>query len=717
MALSDKIIYNVIMDNSTVFFESYTAYPRPVRLCNETRALAKKYLSGEVSGKIVENGFIEIESSRAFEKKTATEKYDYAVRKLAETAPISADAECLLTASASMGGALQHVMPVAYRGQPPFSGISHTTLGFDRVLKHGIDAVAEQIADRPAKTAKDRAYAASLLATVDSLRIWHGRYLQSLYSALKADSANSAFWSEKIRIFKNVPFAPPQTFAEGLQSLWFLFAFVRLCGNWPGIGRIDGMLGDLLENDLASGSITVERAREYIAHFFIKGAEWCKGNNLGGSGDAQHYQNLILAGKDESGKELCCTLTYLILEVLEELPISDYPTAVRLNKDSPARLIHAVAKVQSFGSGTVSVYNEDTVIAALEHAGFEDAVSFTNDGCWEVIIPGRSAFSYTAFDGLALLLDRIINPPKNGKEYADFEALYAAFLESLGNKITSIRDDSEKYCFTGGEPSAVVDIFQADCVERLRGYNERGCKYNIGAHHLGGFADIVNSLCAVKQLVYEQKKLSITELREMLLNDFEGNETMRQLILNRSSYYGNDDNAADEIAVRLLDDYAELSLPYCKNGLYSLPGISTFGRQIEWSKTRTAVPHGFKKGSVLANNMSPTPGTDSEGPTALIHSYCKPALWKMASGCAMDIKIAAKSLHGDNGITALESLIKAFLSLGGFYMQTDIADAETLRQAQLYPERFPHLSVRIAGWSARFVTLDKKWQDMIIERT
>ena len=200
-------------------------------------------------------------------------------------------------------------------------------------------------------------------------------------------------------------------------------------------------------------------------------------------------------------------------------------------------------------------------------------------------------------------------------------------------------------------------------------------------------------------------------------NNWEGTEALRQYALTHYAYYGNDNDEVDEIASRLLSDFADICLSFNGKCGYRFPaGVSTFGRQLEWSPNRLASPHGRKQGEVLAANASPTPGTDREGATAVIRSYCKANLTKLATGAALDIRLLPSSVEGEDGLQALIALMRGFISLGGFFMQPDVVDASLLREAQDHPENYQTLSVRVSGWNARFVTLNKEWQDMVIEQ-
>ena len=266
-------------------------------------------------------------------------------------------------------------------------------------------------------------------------------------------------------------------------------------------------------------------------------------------------------------------------------------------------------------------------------------------------------------------------------------------------------------------PCTVVSLFEEGCIEKGLSYLEGGPVYNVNSPHLGGLADTVNSLYAIKKIVYDEKKYTLSAFLEILRNNWEGEEVLRQYLLNRYVYYGNDNDEVDEIAARLLSDFADACTSFNGKCGYRFPaGVSTFGRQLDWSSQRLASAHGRKIGEILAANSSPTPGSDREGATAIIRSYCKGDLSKLATGAALDIKLLPSSVDGEDGLCALISLMKGFVELGGFFMQPDVVDASLLREAQEHPEDYQTLSVRVSGWNARFVTLNKEWQDMVIEQ-
>ena len=568
----------------------------------------------------------------------------------------------------------------------------------------------------------------AMLLCLDALDIWRQRHLELLDARIAAgDGEEQAIYIAARDALRHVPENPPRSFHEAAQSLWFLYAFQRLMGTWSGIGRIDEMLWPYLEADLRDNVVTLDEARETLAHFWIKGCEWIGAmHSFGevGSGDAQHYQNIVLAGVNRNGVEVCNPVTYLALDIVEELHISDFPIAVRVNRHTPEALLRRVAEVQRHGGGIVALYNEEVVIDALTKFGYpeDEARCFANDGCWEMLIPGKTLFSYVPFDGLRLLHDALglhdtETPPP---DYETFDALYAAFTERLANHLENHHAMADNWA-RGGHPTPLVSMFIDDCIENTRGYYERGAKYSVLAPHIGGIANIANSLCVIRKLVYEERYITLSEFVDILRNDWQGHEHLRRLIQRRFTFYGNDDDNADALVTRVYEDYVALAARTReREGVLRPAGISTFGREIEWAAPqgpRKASPDGHRQGDVLATNCSPSPGTDSKGPTAVINSYCKLDFSKCPNGATLELKIHPDTVRGEAGINALAALMRGFVRQGGMFMHVDVVDSAMLIDAQQHPENYPNLAVRVAGWSARFATLDKNWQDMVIART
>lgn len=713
------------------FFSAGTT-PRPVRLSKEIRNWAWESLHGKYGDEAMKYYAVPIDDIEGFDDMTSIQQYDAAIRQIALKAPIRVCKEELISGSGTLGIGISHKITVTRGGEEVIEGISHLTINYKTTIDEGIDSYSEKIAKRledPTLTEEQVDFLHSLQNTIESMQIWHKRYLDATKDV-------------KPEIYKNllqVPFKPARNFYEAVQSLWFEFAFVRVCGCWPGIGRIDQLLGKYLKKDLADGTITKEKAREILASFFIKGCEWIESNTPKSTGDAQHYQNIILAGVDEDGNEVTNEVTYLVLDIVEELAISDFPISVRLNSHTPEKLLRKVAQVMRHGGGIIALYNEEVVIKALEKEGYStgEARSFANDGCWEVQIPGKTCFEYSPFDALQIF-DTALGVDDCSKPIPQFNSLdelYQAFLNGVSEKIEALYDwtITRLYHNDGGKwqwikplkkplrESSVISLFEDGCIENAASYFNFGPKYFVRSPHAGGLTDIANSMYAISKLVYEEKRVTMSELIEILRNNWEGHEELRQYVRNKYSYYGNDSEESDAWTAKIRNDFAKL-VHDCEKAhsdcpAMFIPGVSTFGRNVDWLGRRRAVAFGYKQGEILAGNDSPTPGTDTSGATAIIKSYCKADLTEMTCGAALDLKIFPDTLKGEDGIQALKSLMKGFVKLGGCFVQPDVVDAATLHAAQADPLAYKTLSVRVSGWNARFVTLKDTWQQMIIERT
>jgi pyruvate-formate lyase len=708
--------------------EFYTAFNagRPVRLSPQTRQFAWESLQGRYGDETMQVAAVSMDEVPDFPGMSEYEKYDAAIAKIAAEAPVRICEHERVSGAATLGLAIRHYVPATFHGEPLWYSVSHVTLGFERVVRNGVNAIEKDIVERldqgepGSLDTAGKEILTSMLNTIASLHVWHRRYLAALKDQNPAGH----------ELLLRVPFEPARNFHEAVQSLWFIFAFTRLCGNWPGIGRIDLILGDYLRKDLAGHKLTLASAREILAGFWIKGCEWIEKDPPKEIGDAMHYQNIILGGLDEHGQEVTNEVTYLVLDVVEELAISDFPVSVRLNEHSPQKLLVRMAEVMRHGGGVLAAYNEPLVIASLEKFGYprHDALMFANDGCWEVQIPGKTYFIYMPFDGLQILLNDTLGlngTPAHFDSYAD---LYAKFLQDLDQAVEKIFVDSVRqrgqvseggaWTWLSGKPCSVVSMLTDGCAESARSYYGGGPRYTVASPHIGGAPDIGNSLYALRKLVFEDKKISFDDLMAILKNNWEGQEELRQFVLNQYTYFGNDHDEADSFTSRVLQDFAAIVMK--RNGRYPFlfpPGSSTFGRQVEWSRLRSATPFGRKKGDILSNNTSPTPGTDTEGATAVIRSFGKCALEQQVSGAALDIKLYPATVQGENGVGVLAALLRGFLQVGGYFLQLDVVDAAILRRAQAHPEQYKTMSVRVAGWNARFVTLDREWQEMIIERT
>ncbi len=686
------------------------------RLSAATRELAARYLAGEIGRTVQPAAFAPAPEFLAASP-SPNQHYAEAVRLIAAQAPLRVLPGELLAGAATLKEATWHRTPAS-----PFASISHTTIGFEKALQVGYRGLRAELEERLRRGDLDSQGTDLLQAMrvcLEAAAAWHARYIAALELLVAETSGeDSRHYAEVLASLRRVPEAPPETFREAVQALWMLWDFQRLCGNWSGIGRIDKMLGAFLRRDLEAKRITLDEARELLAHFWIKGCEWITVQDRG-SGDAQFYQNIVLAGVDETGTPVLNEVTDLVLDVVEELHISDFPIAVRLSSATPERLLHRIAAIQRLGGGIIAVYNDDRIIPNLVRFGYPlaEARNYANDGCWEILIPGKTSFGYQPFDALLLLQETMgltaaaAQPPC----FPDFESLYADFRSRLEREVNRLLDAQA----FSDLPCPLFSLLVDGCIERGRSYCEGGPRYTVRSPHAGGLPDVANSLLVLRRLVFEEHHLTLSAFTDILQSDWEGQEVLRQHIRSRFDFYGNDSGEADTLLQRVFNDFTGLvGAVHERHGVLRPAGISTFGREgVAFLAHRTAAASGQKKNAVLAPNFSPSPGTDRRGPTAVIRSHCSVDFSRLPCGTALDLKILPASVAGETGLQALTGLMRTFVQLGGIFMQIDVVDGVLLRDAQEHPEKYPNLSVRISGWSARFATLTKEWQDMIIART
>ncbi len=712
-------------------FSSATGVKRPIRLSEATREWCAETLEGKIGEEIKKTPFVTMDDIEGFESFHKYQQFDLCIDRIARESRIFIRENELLVGSATLFSASWAQVPAQYKNNYVMIGTNHTTYNFGKVLKLGLDAYQQEIDERIKQGADDigMRLLISALSTISSIRVWHSRYMAELENRI----ANASSESQKIHYtavrdnLKDMPFKPAKTFRQAMQSLLFTVEFTRLCGNFSGIGKMDRMLEPYLKNDLEKGIITMDGARELMANFFIKAAEWTTLDKTAAGGDGMYFENIVLAGIDAQGNETAGIATSLILETVEELPIGDCPIAVRLNKNSPEWLLRKCAEVTRHGVGVVAVYDEETVIRSLEKMGYprEEAINFSNDGCWEILIEGKTLFGYYPMDAMPALQRDTLRLDKTDEPSRSFDS-YQQIVDETKHNIHKMIDHynilADGWCIRSDNPvyvSGVASLFVDGCIEKATDYWASGPVYANLSPHFGGLGDIANDLYAIKKIVYEQQLLSIEELISILKENWEGHESLMKYFRDTLRYYGNDNDEVDDIMADLVSDFADYtnSCNVNRKQLRRSPGISTFGRQVsEWREERFATASGRQKWDILSGNISPAPMTDYNGPTAIIKSCCKCALDKLGGGTALDINLEPYTIKGEEGVEAIIALYRGFVNLNGYFMHVNVVDPAELEDAVIHPEKHQNLTVRVSGWSSRFITIEASWQKMIIER-
>jgi len=707
----------------------------PIRLSQATHDLRNRAMAGEF-GKALKENYCAMVEVPNYDDLSLYQQYTAALEAVVTQCPIRLVDGEWVCGSATFERARENRFPAMLPEQDRQKNLwgkhDHLTPHYQKVIKRGLRGLEEEIAksrlahaDEPEKLH----YLDQLEKTLELFRFWHKRYMDALDQRIAAtEGETQARWKTVRENLHRVPQEPASNFREAIQSLTFTFMFLRLTGNWAGVGRVDWMLWPYLKKDLEEGAITLDEAREYVAHFWIKGCEWV---DLlppvafpDGDGDGQFYQNIVLGGRDAQGNDETNPVTFLVLDVLEELRIADFPTSVRIHRNSPETLIRRVAEVTRLGGGLIAIYNDEAVVDSLVGFGYtrEEACRFANDGCWEVQVPGKTRFTYKPWDILAELHQYVLmldEPGPSNLPYESFDELFAAYEARLRQIFYEYTETDWKFF----RPNLIMSLLVEDCIGTARDFAEplhSGAIYRVRSPHGGGIVDAANALQAIKYVVYDEKMMSLNEFMDILKADWEGHEELRLHLRHGLTYYGNGDREGDAMMQRVFDAYtAIIAERPTHNGLLFPAGISTFGRQVMplFMDRRSANADGHKKGDILSNNISPTPGSDLRGATATFRSYGSLDMMKLPGGTALEVKMSYATVRGDDGLEGLMDLLYSFCELGCHFAQLDVVDAAMLKKAYDDPETYGNLVVRVSGWSARFKTMGKKWQQMVVERT
>jgi formate C-acetyltransferase len=610
---------------------------------------------------------------------------------------------------------------------------SHVPFGTEKVLGLGLRGVKEQAAARLAELEEDCEKAAFLKAVLVSLDAVTEFVRRHAYEALRlSDETRDEARREELRKIADiclwVSTEPPRTFREALQLFWFCcLAMAAESQSCIPIGRFDQDLYPFLEGDLDAGETTLGDAQELLECLWIK-------LNFESDLTTDTCRNITLAGQGPYGLDATNTLTYMCLDASHRLRLADPKLNVRFHEGSPARLLRKCVEMVRAGlGGFPAFYNDEAIIEGLLRMGvpMEQARLYSCDGCQEIIIPGKGDFYpvHTAVDLLACVHSTLGVPPylvepggpeppePETKDYGGFEEFMDAYLENLDATVSAAVEDGNMRDrgLAAYSPVPFLSSTLEGCLENAMDKTAGGCSYNWTGCNGQAFAAAVNSLAAVRKMVYDEKLVTLGMLRETLRDDW-GDERLRQYALNRVPKWGNDDDTVDAIAVRVAERFIDEVLRHRnpRGGPY-YPGIFTF-HHVSRGIRSSASPDGRHAGDPVSTHLSPVAGTDRAGPTLTVNSALKVYALRPPEGTALDLRFHPTALMGD-GVEKLEGFIKAFMRRGGTVVQFNVVDSETLRDAQVNPEQYRSLLVRVWGFSAYFTTLTKEYQDEIIART
>jgi len=577
----------------------------------------------------------------------------------------------------------------------------------------------------------------------DGLMIYASRYAELARSlAAEEKSPQRKKELEKIaEVCDWVPAHAPRDFWEALQYYWFVHVGVTTEYNtWDSFnpGRLDQHLYPFYKKGLDEGSLTRDGAKELLEAFWVKFNNQPAPPKVGvtaeESGTYTDFALINVGGLKPDGSDGANELSYLILEVIEEMRILQPSSMVQMSAKNPDSLLLRALKIVRTGFGQPSIFNSDAIVQELMRQGktVEDARQGGSSGCVEAGAFGHEAYILTGYFNLPKVLEITLNngvDPRTGKKigletgdprnFGSFEELISAFGKQLKHFIDiKIRGNNviEKLYATY-LPAPFLSLFIDDCVAKGKDYHDGGARYNTRYIQGVGLGTITDMLTSLKYNVFDQKTVVLDELLRALGQNFKGNERLRDRLLNKTPKFGNDDDYADELARRVFDLYFGLidGRPTVCGGKYRINLLPTTVH-VYFGKVTGATPDGRLAGEPVSEGISPVQGMDRKGPTAVIKSEGKLDHIK-TGGTLLNQKFTPQLLADDEGLEKLKDLIRSYFKLMGHHIQFNVVTAETLREAQKHPEKYRDLIVRVAGYSDYFVDCAKELQDEIIRRT
>ncbi|WP_163709717.1 trans-4-hydroxy-L-proline dehydratase [Mangrovibacterium lignilyticum] len=538
-----------------------------------------------------------------------------------------------------------------------------------------------------------------------------------------------------------VPAHAPRTFHEAIQMYWFMhLGTITELNGWDAMnpGHFDQHLEPFYNQELEAGTLSRDQAKELLCCFWIKVNNHPAPPKVGitarESGTYNDFTNINIGGVRRDGSDGTSELSYVMLEIIEELHILQPGSSIHISARTPERFLKAGCKVIRQGHGYPSVFNPDVYVMELLRQGksLEDAREGGCSGCIEVGAFGKEAYILTGYLNVPKVLEVTLNngiDPVTGKKagietgdprgFKSFDELYQAFLKQL-NFIVDQKIRVSNYIdrmFAKYAPAPLLSVLMDDCIVKGRDYYDAGPRYNTNYIQCTGLGTVTDSLSTLKKHVFDAKTFDMNTILEAVSKNFEGEEILRQTILNNTPFFGNDDEQADSIAVQVYNDlFAAIDgKPNTKGETFHLNMLSTTCH-VYFGKVMGATPNGRLAFKSISDGTSPSHGCDVNGPSAVIRSLTKIDQTK-SGGTLLNQRFLPSLLKRDEDITKLSKLIRSYFSLGGHHIQFNIVDTATLLAAQACPEDYKDLLVRMAGYSDYFNHMNEDLQQEVIDRT
>ena len=623
----------------------------------------------------------------------------------------------------------------------------HLIPNYPKVLRLGFRRIAAELEEMRAREsdATRRDFLRALIICCEAAVAFAGRYADEAgrLAQQETDLARRAELEEIARICRRVPAEPAATFQEALQSLWFAHMLVMAAESYPGPGlspgRVDQYLEPYYQSDIASGRLDRERAREMLQCLWIKhNYAYDYQGRIGNQGINSGFGQLItLGGISADGSDASNDLTWLMLDVIEDMNLLEPKPNVRLHAKTPEDLLRRVAGLIARTQGSPFLLNFDEAsIRGLTWQGLpEDQLwDYAPVGCLENTLQGcdrsgtvdvnlnlAKAVELTLNDGVDLATGQRLGPRTGDpRVFPDFPSFLAAFEQQLTALLEQLIDCNNQAdaLRAGFEPTPYLSVLVDGCAESGRDVTAGGARHNYITVEGIALATAVDSLVAVKHLVYDERRVTMDELLAAIRANFEGHEELRQILTNRAPKFGMDDPEADDLAREVSRFWTKEAFRHISpaTGRRYRGGYLSWNYWIGYAPLTAATPDGRRRGTFLSNGVCPVNGADREGPTAAIQSVGHLGLETAPNGASHTLNLSPSLLRDEEHVAKLAALLRAYCHVGGTALQVNVIDPETLRAAQADPETYRNLLVRVTGYNAYFVTLGREIQDEIIAR-
>ncbi len=624
----------------------------------------------------------------------------------------------------------------------------HLIPDYPTVLNIGFKGLQEKFEALRAQAASPahRDFLQALIICTEVPRTLAGRYAQKLreLSARESEPGRRQELLRMAEICARVPWEPARGYWEAMQSLWFTHLLVMAAESYPGpglsYGRFDQFLYPFYEQDLKSGALDRDLAKEILESFFIKNNyvydfQGRVGNNQGIN--SSFGQLITLSGMGPRGEDLTNDFTYLCLDVIEEINLLEPKPNVRLHKNTPDRLLRRLVEIVSRAQGAPFLINFDEIsMRALKWIGLppDKLWDYAPVGCLENTLQGNDrsgtvdvninlakAVELVLFNGQDQATGKQVGPrtgdPRQFKTFGEFFQAYERQTLHVMEKLIGLYNLSDEIR-ARFEPVPYLSALVRGCETSGKDVTQGGAEINFITMEAAALATTVDSLLAVKKLVFEEKKIGMAELIQAIEANYEGHDLLRQKLINKAPKYGNDDTSADELARRVSQFWSEAVTRYTSpfTGRRYRAGYLSWNYWIAYAPKTAATPDGRRRGAFLSNGVCPVNGADRHGPTAVINSVGNLNLTTIPNGSSHTLSLSPSLARGKEHQEKLMGLLRANIEHGSSALQINVLDPETLKRAQKNPDEYRNLLVRVTGYNAYFVTLGKEIQDEIITR-